>query len=91
FFKQWFALKDYANQQGIYLIGDIPIYVASDSAEVWQTPHYFKLNQSGQPQVVAGCPPDAFSADGQLWGNPIYDWEAVAKDNYQWWIKRIQA
>ncbi|WP_195852374.1 4-alpha-glucanotransferase [Aerococcus urinae] len=91
FFKQWFALKDYANQKGIYLIGDIPIYVASDSVEVWQTPRYFKLNQSGQPQVVAGCPPDAFSSDGQLWGNPIYDWETMAKDNYQWWIKRIQA
>lgn len=89
FFQQWNALKKYANENGIQMIGDLPIYVAGDSAEVWANPEQFQLDQNGKPTEVAGCPPDGFSPDGQLWGNPLFDWEKMKEENYQWWVKRI--
>lgn len=89
FYKQWRALKEEANKRGIRIIGDLPIYVAEDSADVWGNPEYFKLSGSFKPICVAGCPPDAFSETGQLWGNPIYNWEQMEKEDYAWWIKRI--
>lgn len=91
FFKQWFALKGYCNQHGIRLIGDIPIFVAHDSADVWTNPDQFKLDDDGVPLVVAGVPPDYFSATGQLWGNPLYNWERMRADGFCWWIKRVSA
>ena len=90
FFKQWNALRAYINDLGIEIIGDLPIYVSMDSADVWADPEYFVLNEERLPLAVAGVPPDYFSEDGQLWGNPIYDWEAMAKDGYGWWIRRIE-
>lgn len=90
FFGQWEKLKKYANENGIYIIGDIPIYVAADSADVWANPKNFLLDDDCNPIDVAGCPPDAFSADGQLWGNPLYDWEYMKNDGYSWWKKRIK-
>ena len=75
FFAQWNKLKKYANEKGIKIIGDIPIYVAADSADVWAEPELFQLDKDGKPKAVAGCPPDGFAADGQLWGNPLYDWD----------------
>lgn len=90
FFKQWNALRAYINDLGIEIIGDLPIYVSMDSADVWAEPEYFVLNKERIPLEVAGVPPDYFSEDGQLWGNPIYDWEAMAKDGYGWWIRRIE-
>lgn len=90
FFKQWEELKEYANYNGINIIGDIPIYVADDSADMWSNSNMFKVNEDNTPKVVAGCPPDAFAATGQLWGNPIYDWDAMEKDGYKWWISRIE-
>lgn len=90
FFKQWNALRAYINDLGIEIIGDLPIYVSMDSADVWAEPEYFVLNEERIPLEVAGVPPDYFSEDGQLWGNPIYDWEAMAKDGYGWWIRRIE-
>lgn len=89
FFKQWYALKNYANESGIKIIGDIPIYVSSDSSDVWSSPKNFDLDDKMQPVEVAGCPPDAFSADGQLWGNPVYNWDYMKTQNYSWWKKRI--
>ncbi len=89
FTKQWKALKAYANKNGIEIIGDIPIYVAFDSADTWANPKLFQLDQDCVPLAVAGCPPDAFAATGQLWGNPLYDWVYHAKTNYEWWMKRI--
>ncbi|MCX7715158.1 MAG: 4-alpha-glucanotransferase [Clostridia bacterium] len=89
FFCQWDKLKNYANQNGIFIIGDMPIYVALDSAEVWTESELFLLDENRMPKKVAGCPPDAFSPTGQLWGNPIYDWNKMKKDGYEWWIKRI--
>lgn len=89
FFKQWNALRRYANERGIGIIGDIPIYVAMDSADVWAEPQWFQLDEKNRPLAVAGVPPDAFSADGQLWGNPLYDWEKMKADGYGWWIRRI--
>lgn len=89
FYKQWRALKAEANRRGISIIGDLPIYVAEDSADVWANPEYFKLTQFFRPVCVAGCPPDAFSETGQLWGNPIYNWDQMEKENYAWWIRRI--
>lgn len=86
---QWMTLKTYANQKGIRIVGDLPIYVAEDSADVWSMPQLFRLDEAFKPVCVAGCPPDAFSATGQLWGNPIYDWEYMDNHGYQWWIKRI--
>ena len=90
FFKQWFSLKNYANQSGIQIIGDLPIYVAEDSADVWSNPKCFKLDEYLKPTEVAGCPPDAFSEDGQLWGNPVYDWHYMEATGYEWWINRLK-
>ena len=91
FDEQWKTLKSYANRHGISLIGDIPIYVALDSADVWANPGQFYLDENLDPIDVSGCPPDAFSADGQLWGNPLFRWDAMKKDGYTWWTKRIKA
>ncbi len=91
FFSQWFALKKYANERGIRIIGDIPLYVASDSADVWANPTLFHLDENACPKVVAGVPPDIFCVDGQRWGNPIYNYSEMAKDGYMWWRKRIFA
>ncbi|MDY3091412.1 MAG: 4-alpha-glucanotransferase, partial [Erysipelotrichaceae bacterium] len=90
FYKQWNNLKSYANTNGIKLIGDCPIYIALDSADVWINTSLFQLDDNNIPTRVAGCPPDGFSATGQLWGNPLYDWEQMKNDNYRWWIKRIE-
>ena len=91
FFRQWRSLRSYANEKGIRIIGDVPIYVPLDSADVWANPELFQLDPSRRPTVVAGCPPDGFSADGQLWGNPIYDWAAHRAEGYRWWIRRMKA
>jgi len=89
FFRQWNALRAYAKEKGIAFIGDIPIYVAMDSADVWSEPEYFQLDEDNMPVEVAGVPPDYFTLDGQLWGNPLYDYDAMAKDGYGWWIRRV--
>lgn len=89
FAKQWLALKAYANKKGIQIIGDIPIYVALDSADTWAAPELFQLDEECRPIGVAGCPPDAFSATGQLWGNPLYRWEYHKETGYEWWMRRI--
>ncbi len=89
FFEQWKKLKDYANQNGIRIIGDIPIYVAMDSADTWAHPELFQLDEQNVPYAVAGCPPDGFSADGQLWGNPLYRWNYHKSTGYDWWISRL--
>jgi 4-alpha-glucanotransferase len=91
FHGQWRELKSYASQAGIEIIGDVPIFVALDSADVWAEPHLFEMSKAGQPDVVAGVPPDYFSATGQLWGNPLYAWKAMEKDGYNWWIRRLQS
>ncbi len=91
FFQQWDALRTYANKQSIQIIGDIPIFVAPDSVDVWANRELFYLDEEGQPTVVAGVPPDYFSETGQLWGNPLYNWPAMAAQNYQWWMGRIKA
>ena len=91
FAKQWKKLKDYVNSLGIKIIGDIPLYVAYDSADVWGHPELFKLDENLKPTAVAGVPPDYFSEKGQLWGNPLYDWDAMSASNYEWWIRRIEA
>ena len=91
FFKQWRALKAYANKKGISIIGDVPIYVAGDSADVWANGAQFYLDEDLNPIEVAGCPPDAFSEDGQLWGNPLFRWDVMKADGYQWWTRRISA
>ncbi len=90
FFRQWFAVKEYANLHGIQIIGDIPIFVALDSADVWCNRDKFKLNADGSAAFVAGVPPDYFSKTGQLWGNPIYDWDAMRWDGFGWWIARVR-
>lgn len=90
FYSQWNNLKKYSNDNGIKIIGDIPIYVAADSADVWSNPEQFMLDKNHVPIEVAGCPPDGFSADGQLWGNPVYNWDYMKKDNYSWWKKRLE-
>lgn len=89
FYRQWFALKEYANENGVKIIGDIPIFVALDSADVWCNQSKFKLNEDSNPKVVAGVPPDYFSKTGQLWGTPIYDWDAMKADGFEWWIARV--
>ena len=89
FFKQWYQLKAYANEQGISIIGDLPIYTAADSVEVWAHPELFELNVLNRPAEVAGCPPDCFSATGQLWGNPVYRWKQHRVTGYAWWIHRL--
>ena len=91
FDRQWKALRSYANKKGIRIIGDVPIYVPLDSADVWAAPELFQLDENRRPEVVAGCPPDAFTADGQLWGNPIYNWKKMHDTGYAWWIKRLKA
>jgi 4-alpha-glucanotransferase len=91
FFKQWAALKAYCHERNVKLVGDIPIFVARDSADVWMNPDEFKLDEAGNPLVVAGVPPDYFSATGQLWGNPIYNWERMLADGFRWWIERVRA
>lgn len=90
FYRQWYKLKKYANDNGIKIIGDIPIYVAYDSADVWAHPELFQIDDERNPIAVAGCPPDGFSATGQLWGNPLYKWDYHKHTNYDWWIKRIE-
>lgn len=87
---QWKKLKEYANQKGIEIIGDIPIYVAFDSADTWANPELFQFNAQNHPEAIAGCPPDAFSDIGQVWGNPLYRWEYHKKTNYRWWAERIR-
>ena len=89
FLKQWKALKAYANEKGIRIIGDIPVYVAFDSADTWANPKLFQIGEDNLPTGVAGCPPDAFSATGQLWGNPLFNWDYHKKTGYEWWLKRI--
>ena len=91
FDQQWNALRSYANGKGIRIIGDVPIYVPLDSADVWANPDLFQLDAERRPEVVAGCPPDAFTEDGQLWGNPIYDWQKMHNTGYAWWVKRLEA
>ena len=90
FYTQWHDLKAYANAQGIEIIGDLPIYVAEDSVDVWSCPQEFQLDENLVPTEVAGCPPDGFSATGQLWGNPLFDWDAMAANGYAWWVRRIR-
>ena len=89
-FRQWNNLKKYANKKGISIMGDMPIYCAYDSSDVWATPHYFRLDNELKPTFVAGCPPDGFSPDGQLWGNPLYNYDLMKKNNYFWWVKRVK-
>ena len=90
FIKQWKSLKDYANSEGIQIIGDIPIYVSLDSSDVLDHPALFQLTETGEPSAVAGCPPDAFAENGQLWGNPLYAWEKHEEEGYKWWISRMK-
>ena len=91
FYSQWNALRNYAHENGISIIGDVPIYVPYDSADVWKNPEYFQLDENLTPVEVAGCPPDAFTEDGQLWGNPLYRWDLLAQEGYGWWLKRLEA
>ncbi|ALC15796.1 4-alpha-glucanotransferase [Desulfuromonas soudanensis] len=90
FFEQWFALRDYAASRGVRILGDLPIFVALDSADVWANQHLFHLNEEGRPLLVAGVPPDYFSTTGQRWGNPLYRWEAMAEEGYAWWLSRFR-
>jgi len=90
FFRQWLLVKDYANERGIEIIGDIPIFIAYESAEVWARQELFELDERGTPTVVAGVPPDAFTSDGQRWGNPLYRWSAHTKERFAWWVERIR-
>ena len=90
FFMQWAQIKIYANSKGVKIIGDIPIYVSYDSADVWANKELFDLDENGRPNCVAGVPPDYFSKDGQLWGNPLYNWDLMAKDGYKWWLDRLR-
>ena len=91
FFLQWHALRAYAHEKGIRIIGDVPIYVPYDSVEVWKDTQLFQLDEELNPVAVAGCPPDSFSADGQLWGNPLYRWDEMQEDGFRWWIRRLAA
>lgn len=90
FFKQWTSLKSYANKNGVSIFGDIPIYVSEDSSDTWASPEMFQLNKDRKPTKVAGVPPDYFSEDGQLWGNPLYDWKKHKKTGYTWWLNRLK-
>ena len=91
FFRQWAELRTYANQKGIQIVGDVPIFVAHDSADVWVHPELFFMDKHGNPTVVAGVPPDYFSPTGQLWGNPLYRWNLHAESGYAWWLERLKA
>lgn len=90
FYTQWAQVKNYASKKGVSIIGDIPIYVSDDSCDVRENPALFKVNSKGYPEKVAGVPPDYFAADGQLWGNPLYDWDAMKADNFKWWRERMK-
>ena len=90
FFRQWEDLRDYAHEKGVGIIGDMPIYVAMDSADVWAEPQFFQLDDQCVPKAVSGVPPDAFTDEGQLWGTPLYDWDALRNDGYGWWIRRVE-
>jgi len=90
FDTQWRALRAYANDRNVQIIGDMPIYVSADSADVWAHPELFQLDEDGAPRVVAGCPPDDFAADGQIWGNPVYDWATLKATGYDWWLRRLE-
>lgn len=90
FFRQWQTIRHYAQGKGVFLFGDMPLFVAYDSADVWANRNYFKLTEDGQPRVVAGVPPDYFSSSGQRWGNPHYNWEALQRDDFAWWIERLR-
>jgi len=90
FFQQWYKLKRYCNERGIKIIGDMPIYVAYDSADLWAHPEMFQLDRRGKPRAVAGVPPDYFSSNGQLWGNPLYNWQYLESTNYHWWLERLE-
>ncbi|MEG0615493.1 MAG: 4-alpha-glucanotransferase, partial [Oscillospiraceae bacterium] len=90
FFTQWRALKKYANENLVKIIGDIPIYVSPDSSDLWANSELFQVDEKKNPHFVAGCPPDAFSEDGQLWGNPLYNWDYHSKTNFEWWIRRLR-
>ena len=91
FHRQWFALRKYANDKGIQIIGDVSIYLPLDSAEVWANPELFQLDLSRRPKLVAGCPPDSIYENGQVWGNPLYNWDNLKADGYDWWIRRLKA
>ncbi len=91
FFRQWNDVKNYANEKGVKIVGDIPIFISLDSSDVWCNPSQFKLDEQNRPTVVAGVPPDYFSSTGQLWGNPIYNWENMRRDGFKWWIDRVKA
>jgi len=91
FFRQWAEVHEHARQEGIRIIGDIPIFVAHDSADVWANPGLFYLDKAGQPTIVAGVPPDYFSPTGQLWGNPLYRWDVHKANGYEWWLRRIRS
>ena len=91
FFEQWTALRTYAKEKGIRIIGDVPIYVPQDSVDLWANPQLFQLDEACRPKAVAGCPPDSFTADGQLWGNPLYDWDKMKATGYGWWVRRLRA
>ena len=89
--KQWLKVKKYANLNGIKILGDVPLYVALDSVDVWKNSNLYKLDKNLMPTKVAGVPPDYFCADGQLWGNPVYDYSEHQKDGFSWWVKRIKS
>ncbi|MBQ8978654.1 MAG: 4-alpha-glucanotransferase, partial [Oscillospiraceae bacterium] len=91
FFDQYSRLKDYANRKGILIYGDMPIYVSADSSDIWAAPQMFMVDKDRHPVKVAGCPPDVFSPTGQLWGNPLYDWDKMKADGYKWWVERVRA
>ena len=91
FFEQWGRFRKYANDSGIYLFGDMPICIALDSADAWAHPEILRIDPDGRPDAVAGVPPDYFSEDGQLWGNPLYDWEVHERSPYRWWVQRLAA
>jgi 4-alpha-glucanotransferase len=91
FFRQWMLLRKYCAERGVRVVGDVPIFVAHNSADVWSRPHLFLLEEDGSPRVVAGVPPDYFSPTGQLWGNPLYDWDAMRREGFAWWIERMRA
>lgn len=91
FYRQWDAFREYAHSKGVFIIGDVPIYVPLDSADVWADPQLFQLDENSRPTAVAGVPPDYFSDTGQLWGNPLYDWDAMRRDGYRWWMERLRA
>ena len=90
FFRQWFELKEYANNKGIKIIGDCPIYVSADSCDLWANPELYQVDDQLKPTRVAGCPPDGFSPTGQLWGNPLYEWDKHKETGYKWWISRVK-